>query len=59
MIDERVCRMIEFYDFYGLRPLDKAEWTSEKQSRCAGAQFGFRSDSQSSSASLKKLKLGE
>ena len=53
----RFCVMMDFYDFHGLRPLDKAEWTSEKQSRCAAAQFGFRSDSHSSSGSSKKLKF--
>ena len=33
--------MMEFHDFHGLRPLDKAELKFQKQFRCAGAQCGF------------------
>ena len=51
--------MIEFEEFDDWRPLDKAQWTSEKQIRCADAQWILGNDSQSSPASLKKLKLEE
>ena len=41
--------------FHDSRPLDKAKWTSEKQIRCADAQWWLSNDSQSSSAFLQKL----
>ena len=51
--------MMEFEEFHVQRAVDKAQWTSEKQIRCADAQWRFDNDSQSSPASLKKLKLEE
>jgi len=51
--------MMEFQEFDDLRPLDKAQWTSQKQIRCADAQWTLDNDSQSSPVSLKKLKLEE
>ena len=51
--------MTEFEEFDDWRPLDKAQWTSEKQIRCADAQWRLDNDSQSSPASLQKLKLVE
>ena len=55
----KVRHMMEFKNFGDLRPLDKAQWTFQKQIRCADAQWTFDNDSQSSPTSLKKLKLGE
>ena len=55
----RIWPMMEFQEFHGQRTVDKAQWTSEKQIRCADAQWTLDNDSQSSLASLKKLKLGE
>ena len=51
--------MMEFEEFDDQRPLDKAQWTSEKQIRCADAQWTLDNDSQSSPASLQKLQLVE
>ena len=51
--------MTEFDEFDDQRPVNKAQWTSEKQIRCADAQWTLDNDSQSSPASLKKLKLEE
>ena len=51
--------MMEFEEFHAQRIVGKAQWTSQKQIRCADAQWAFDNDSQSSPASLKKLKLGE
>ena len=51
--------MMEFEEFGDQRPFDKAQWTFQKQIRCADAQRILDNDSQSSLASLKKLKLGE
>ena len=51
--------MMEFEEFGDQRPLDKAQWTFQKQNRCADAQWVFYNDSQSYLVSLKKLKLGE
>ena len=54
------CRsMMEFEEFDDQRPFGKAQWTSEKQIRCADAQWTLYNDSQSSPASLKELKLRE
>ena len=55
----KVRHMMKFEEFGDQRPLDKAQWTFQKQIRCADAQWTLNSDSQSSPASLKKLKLGE
>ena len=55
----KVRHMMEFEEFYDQRPLDKAQWTFQKQIRCADAQWRLDNDSQSSPASLKKLKLRE
>ena len=55
----KVRHMMEFEKFGDQRPLDKAQWTFQKQIRCADAQWTLDNDSQSSLASLKKLKLGE
>ena len=56
---DRFWSMMDFEEFDDWRPLDKAQWTSEKQIRCADAQWTPDNDSQSSPASLKKLKLEE
>ena len=34
----KVCYMMEFEEFDDQRPLDKAQWTFQKQIRCADAQ---------------------
>ena len=41
--------------FHGLETVDKPKWTSERQFRCADAQWLLGNDSQNSSASLKQL----
>ena len=51
--------MTEFDVFDDQGPFGKAQWTSEKQIRCADAQWRLDNDSRSSPASLKKLKLEE
>ena len=55
----RVRHMMEFEESDDQRPLDKAQWTFQMQNRCADAQWILDNDSQSSPASLKKLKLRE
>ena len=55
----QVGHMMEFEEFHDWRTVGKAQWTSEKQIRCADAQWTLDNDSQSSPASLKKLKLEE
>ena len=57
--EAKVRHMMEFEEFDDQRPLDKAQWTFEKQIRCADAQWALDNDSQGSHASLKKLKLEE
>ena len=42
-------------EFHELETVDKPNWTSEKQFRCADAQWWRGNDSQSSPASLKQL----
>ena len=51
--------MMEFEEFDDQRTVDKAQWTFNEQIRCADAQWRLDNDSQSSPASLKKLKLKE
>ena len=55
LLRPRFGHMMEFEEFGHQRPLDKAQWTSEKQIRCADAQWTLDNDSQSSLASLQKL----
>ena len=55
----KIRHMMQFDEFDDQRPLDKAKWTFQKQNRCADAQWTLDNDSQSSTASLKKLKLEE
>ena len=50
--DSKVRHMMEFDEFDDQRPFGKAQWTSEKQIRCADAQWTLDNDSQSSSAFL-------
>ena len=38
---ERFGHMTEFEEFDDWRPLDKAQWTFEKQIRCADAQWRY------------------
>ena len=52
---DRFWSMMEFEEFDDQRTADKAQWTSEKQIRCADAQWTLDNDSQSSPASLQKL----
>ena len=52
LLEDRFGLMMKNDGFHGQRPLDKAEWTSEKQIRCADAQWWHSNDSQSSSAFL-------
>ena len=52
---DRFWSMMEFEEFHVQRTVDKAQWTSEKQIRCADAQWILVNDSQSSPASLQKL----
>ena len=59
LLKDRFGHMIEFEEFHAQRTVGKAQWTSEKQIRCADAQLTLDNDSQSSLASLKKLKLEE
>ena len=47
--------MMKHEEFHDQRPLDKAKWTSEKQIRCADAQWWLSNDSQSFLAFLQKL----
>ena len=42
-------------DYHDLETVDKPQWTSGKQIRCADAQWWLGNDSQSFPASLKKL----
>ena len=51
--DSKVRHMMDFEEFHDQRQLDKAQWTSEKQIRCADAQWTLDNDSQSSPASKR------
>ena len=51
--------MMDLEEFDDWRQLDRAQWTFEKQIRCTDAQLRLDNDSQSSPASLQKLKLEE
>ena len=59
LLKNRFGHMMEFEEFHDWRTVDKAQWTFQKQIRCADAQRTLDNDSQSSPASLKKLKLVE
>ena len=59
LLENRFGHMMEFEESRDWRTTDKAQWTSEKQIRCADAQWRLDSDSQSSPASLKEVKLEE
>ena len=59
LLQDRFWSMMKFDEFDDQRPVNKAQWTSQKQIRCADAQWTLDNDSQSSPASLKKLKLEE
>ena len=52
LLEDRFVLMMKNDGFHDQRPLDKAKWTSEKQIRCADAQWWLSNDSQSSSAFL-------
>ena len=59
LLVNRFWSMMEFKEFDDQRAVQKAQWTFQKQIRCADAQWTLDNDSQSSAASLKKLKLEE
>ena len=39
LLEERFVLMMKMMDFHGLETVDKPKWTSEKQFRCADAQW--------------------
>ena len=47
LLRDRFVFMMKNDEFHDQMPLDKAKWTSEKQIRCADAQWWFSNDSQS------------
>ena len=59
LLKDRFGHMMEFEEFHDWRTVGKAQWRFEKQIRCADAQWTLDNDSQSSPASLQKLKLEE
>ena len=59
LLMDRFSSMMDFEEFDDQKSVQKAQWTFQKQIRCADAQWILGNDSQSSPASLKKLKLEE
>ena len=55
LLEQRFVLMMKNMEFHRLETVDKAKWTSERQFRCADAQWWLGNDSQSSSAPLEQL----